>query len=125
MKVCFSSEGRNLDSQLDPRFGRCKYFVIVDTKTNDIKVVENEGLVSEHGAGVSAANLVVDEGVDVVVTRNIGPNSMKILTNAKITIYEGKADTINSNLELLKQDKLNEIKEPRKAHSGLQNRWGR
>ncbi|WP_427340573.1 NifB/NifX family molybdenum-iron cluster-binding protein [Caloranaerobacter sp. DY30410] len=125
MKVCFSSAGKNLDSQLDPRFGRCKYFIIVNIETDEFKVVENEGFVSEHGAGVSAANLVVDEGVDIVITRNIGPNSMKILTSAKISVYEGQPDTIKANLELLKQDKLNEIKEPRKSHFGLQNRWGR
>ncbi len=119
MKICFSSTGIDLESELDLRFGRCYYFLIVNTETEEIKAIENEGGISAHGAGVSAAQQVAKEDVDVVVTGNIGPNAMKILEGSDIKIFRGEADTIKSNLEKYKENRIETINSAKSAHFGL------
>ncbi len=119
MKLCFTSEDNNLKSNLDSRFGRCKYFIIVDSDSEEYNIVQNEGATSPHGAGVAAAQQVVNENVDIVVTGNIGPNSERILSSANIKILKGKPITIEENIKQYKQNKLEELTDVRKSHFGL------
>lgn len=119
MKVCFSSIGKDLGSSLDTRFGRCQHFIVVDTETGDYKVVDNDGQISPHGAGISAAQQVIKENVDVIITGNLGPNSMRLLEGSDIQLLRGKNGTIQSNLESFKDDKLEKITEAGPSHFGL------
>lgn len=118
MKIAISAKGKTNDSNLDMRFGRCKYFQIHDTEDENIKVIENKGQMSEGGAGIAAAQQVIDENVDVIITGNIGPNAFELIEKAKIKAYKCNDISINLVLEKYKNEELEEIKFAGKAHHG-------
>lgn len=118
MKICISSTGNKLDSQLDTRFGRSQYFIIMDLESTEYKSIVNEGNMSSHGAGIAAAQQVVSEEVDVVITGSAGPNSMNVLKSSSIKIYRGIGDTIEKNVQLFKENQLDELSKSEKSHTG-------
>ncbi len=92
MKIAVSSTGNDLDSIVDPRFGRCTYFVIVDVENNEIKgfeAIENQGAAAMGGAGIQAAQIVANKGAKVVISGGIGPNSFRVLSQAGIKVVTG------------------------------------
>ncbi|ATW27532.1 NifB/NifX family molybdenum-iron cluster-binding protein [Candidatus Formimonas warabiya] len=119
MKICVSGEGQEQNSKVDFRFGRCAYFVIYDSLTNQYRAVGNQGLSSPHGAGVAAAQQVIDEKVDAVVTGNMGPNAMELMKSAGIKIYEISGGTVAGAVKLCLDGKLGEITKAAPAHSGM------
>ncbi|MBK5242287.1 NifB/NifX family molybdenum-iron cluster-binding protein [Clostridium sp.] len=100
MKIAISSAGKASDDLLDTVFGRCEYFQIHDTESEDIKVIENKGKTASGGAGIVASNQLVDENVNVIITGNLGPNAFEIIEKSGIKAY--KCDSIVINLVLLK-----------------------
>jgi len=123
MKVCVSSTGKKLDAVVDQRFGRCQYFLVVDTETMKVKSISNEGTLSSGGAGIQAAQIVTKEGVDSVITGNIGPNAFQILQAAGIKVYTGVEGTIKDAIENYKKGKLRETGVANvESHSGI---WGK
>ena len=82
MKIAVSSSGNNLESKIDPRFGRCAYFVIVETENMDFEVFDNESIALGGGAGIQAAQFVASKGAKVILTGNVGPNAVKTLSAA-------------------------------------------
>ncbi len=84
MKIAISSTGPDLDSQVDPRFGRCEYFLIVELDDMSFEALDNTSAASEGGAGIQSAKLVVDKGARAVVTGSVGPNAAKILSEAPL-----------------------------------------
>ncbi len=89
MKICITSTGKNLDSPMSPRFGRCPYFLIVDTETQKVEALENKGVQATRGAGVSAAQIIANSGCEVAITGNVGPNAFYTLNAAGIKIFVG------------------------------------
>jgi len=89
MEICITATGNNLDTALDPRFGRAMYFLIVDDKGKLIKVIKNTGVQAMRGAGITAAQIVAEEKVKIVITGNIGPNASMVLSGAKIKVFIG------------------------------------
>jgi len=90
MKIAVTSSGSELISHMDPRFGRAKYFIIVDPKTLDYDVVENkQNIESAHEAGIQAANTVVDQKADVLISGNCGPKAYEVLKVAGRTVVTG------------------------------------
>jgi predicted Fe-Mo cluster-binding NifX family protein len=87
MKIAICSSGQDLDSPVNVRFGRCPYFLLVDEKNNQLEVLENIAGQAPHGAGVSAAQMVADQGVKAVLGVNFGPNAVNVLGAAGIKIY--------------------------------------
>ena len=119
MKIAITSTGKTLDSQVDPRFGRASYFIIVDTETMDFKVIENENVAAAGGAGVSSAKLVIDAGAEAVLTGNCGPNAHRVLTAAGVKLYTQLTGTVSEALELFKSGRLTEATDPNvQAHFG-------
>ena len=112
MKICISSTGPNLSDQVDARFGRCPYFLFVDSDTSKVlKSVANQSVHSMQGAGVTAAQLVANEKVDAVITGNVGPNAFNVLGMSGVKIYSGIFDmSINQALDEFKNGKLKELK---------------
>ena len=80
MKVAVSSAGKDLNSQIDPRFGRCAYFIIVDTDTMDYEVFDNKNMILGGGAGIQSAQFVASKDAKVVITGNCGPNAVRALS---------------------------------------------
>ena len=87
MKICISSSGTDLGSNVDPRFGRCPYFIVYDTDTDKFEYLENESRNAMGGAGIQAAQFVVNKGISTVISGAIGPNSFKVFNTANINIY--------------------------------------
>lgn len=120
MKICISSTGENLDAVVDQRFGRCQYFLIVDTETMKVKTISNEATLSSGGAGIQAAQIVTKEEVDTVITGNIGPNAFQILQAAGIKIYTSAEGTIKEAIENYKNGKLKETGSANvESHAGI------
>jgi len=109
MKICISATGNNLDAALDPRFGRTMYFLIVDDKGKLIKVIKNTGVQAMRGAGITAAQIVAKEKVDVVITGNIGPNASTVLGSSGIKIFLGNpAMSVRDILQEYQKGRLQE-----------------
>lgn len=89
MKIAIASSGKDLDSQVDSRFGRCPYFLIVDSETEEFEVVENIAGQAARGAGISAAQVIANKGVGAVIAGNFGPNAVNVLSASKIKIFGG------------------------------------
>lgn len=106
MKIAITSSGNTFDSFVDSRFGRCPYFIIVDTDTMQFKVINNSGAGRGGGAGVNAAQLIVDEGVEVLISGNIGPNAEQALKASNIKILTGLSGTIKEVVEKFKRGEI-------------------
>jgi len=92
MKIAVASTGQELDSNVDSRFGRCPYFVIVYVEKNEIKdheSIKNVAVNAIGGAGIQAAQTVANKGVNIIITGNIGPNAFNVLHNVGIKIITG------------------------------------
>jgi predicted Fe-Mo cluster-binding NifX family protein len=94
MKVAVTTSGRDLSSQVEPRFGRCPNFLIVDTETMEFEVVPNSAVGSAHGAGIGAAQTVASKGVGAVLTGNVGPNAYSALAALGIKVITGVSGTV-------------------------------
>jgi len=120
MKIAITSMGRTLDSEVDQRFGRAAYFLIVETETLDYSAIENESVAAAVGAGISSAKALVDAGAEAVLTGNCGPNGQRTLSAAGIKLYTGVAGTVREAVEKFKSGKLTETTGPNvQAHFGL------
>lgn len=104
MIVCITATDKHLDAPVDPTFGRARYFLVVDTDTETCDVVEN--MPSAHGAGVQAAQIMVDKLVSAVLTGNVGPNAYQGLTAAGIKVFVGAKGTARETLRAYKNGAL-------------------
>lgn len=94
MKVAVSSAGEGLDAAVDPRFGRCPYYVIVETETMQSEAVPNMSQYAPSGAGIQAAQTIANKGAKVVLTGNVGPNASQALSSAGIQVITGVTGTV-------------------------------
>jgi predicted Fe-Mo cluster-binding NifX family protein len=112
MKSCVTAMGKDLDAPIDPRFGRCQHFLIVDTESMRFEAIENPGIGARGGAGSQGAQLVLNKGVDVVLTGNVGPNAFAALQAAGIKIAIGASGTVRTALEDLKAGRVQYVNAP-------------
>ncbi len=112
MKVAVSSSGRDLSSPVEPRFGRCQYFVIVDTDSMAHEAVPNTGVGSAHGAGIEAARLVASMGVKAVLTGNVGPNAYRALSASSVEIVTGVSSTVEQAVKRYLRGELKPTRKP-------------
>jgi predicted Fe-Mo cluster-binding NifX family protein len=112
MKIAVSSTGNNVDSDVDPRFGRCLNFLIVDTDTMEVEAIGNSGARSAHGAGIGAAQKVASQEVGAVVTGHVGPNAYMALSKTGIKIYTGATGTVKNAITQFNEGKLKEAFNP-------------
>lgn len=94
MKVAISASSQGLDAPLDPRFGRSPYFVIIDTEAGTTESLTNDNVAASGGAGIQTAQLLADQGVQVVITGRVGPKAAQVLSQGEIEIYETNAGTV-------------------------------
>ncbi len=120
MKVAVTSRGTTLDDQVDPRFGRCTNFVIVETDDMTCEAVENSNAAAGGGAGIQSAQLVADKDVKVVLTGNCGPNAFRTLEAAGIEVIVGASGTVRQAVEQQKTGKLSATGGPNvESHAGM------
>jgi predicted Fe-Mo cluster-binding NifX family protein len=119
MKIAITSTGKTLESDVDPRFGRAAYFIIIDTDTMEFSAVENANVAAGGGAGVGSAKTVIDSGAQAVLTGNCGPNAERTLTAGGVKLYTGVTGTVKEAAESFKSGKLTQTSGPNvQSHFG-------
>ena len=99
MKICVTSVSDSLDAQVDQRFGRCQYFMIIDSDSMQFEPVPNLALASGSGAGIQAAQLVANKKTSVLITGNVGPKAFQALSAAGIKIITGASGKVRDVVE--------------------------
>jgi len=122
MKVAVSSSGRDLDAQIDQRFGRCAYFIIVETDDMSFEVFDNENIALGGGAGIQSAQYVASKGAKTVITGNVGPNAVRTLSAAGVEVIAGQDGSVRKAVADFKKRKLKSTTEANVAdHYGMGN----
>ena len=107
MKIAVTAKGTTLDTEVDPRFGRAAYFLIVDTETLEFEVVDNsENLNAFKGAGIQAATAVANKGAEVLLTGFCGPNAFKTLAAAGVKVANDAKGTVKEAVAAFNDGKL-------------------
>ena len=110
MRVAITSMGTSLENEVDQRFGRARYLIVVDTDTNGIEVHDNEvNLNAVQGAGIQTAQNVARLNVEAVLTGHVGPNSYRALSAAGVKAYTGLQGTVGEAIEEFKTGMLNPV----------------
>jgi len=120
MKIAITSVGAKLEDKVDPRFGRCHYFILFDTETNKFEAVENTGAQGMGGVGIQSGQLMANKGVKIVLTGSCGPNAFQTLQAAGVKVITGISGTVQEAIDKFKSGKLKTISQPNaSAHSGM------
>lgn len=110
MKIAIASSGQKLTAKVDQRFGRCPYFLIINTADQKHKVVENTATHASHGVGISAAQLVADQNIQAIIAGNFGPNAIRALRTAGIKLFTtNSSTTIEKAVNQMEKDKLKQV----------------
>jgi predicted Fe-Mo cluster-binding NifX family protein len=113
MKIALTSTGKELASEMDPRFGRAAYFIVVDPDTLEYEVVENtENVNISQGAGIQAGKIIVDKGAEVLITGFCGPKAYKVLESAGVKTIMGATGRVKDVVENYKAGKYKETDAP-------------
>jgi len=120
MKIVVSSMGKDLNSQVEPRFGRSQYFIVVDPDTMEFEVIENPNINATGGAGIQSGQMMAEKGVKVVLTGNVGPNAFQTLSAAGIQVITGVSGFIKEAIEQFKSGQLKSVSDSTvPGHFGL------
>jgi predicted Fe-Mo cluster-binding NifX family protein len=109
MKIAVSATAPHLDADLDPRFGRCQYFLIVDTESMEFEAIENLAIMAPGGAGIQAAQLIAEKGAEAVITGGCGPNAYQVLSTAGIPVFVGASGSVRDVVEAHRKGELSPI----------------
>ena len=103
MKICITSQGDSISSEVDPRFGRCQYFIIADTETEEVQTVKNSNIDSMGGAGIQSGQFISEKKIKIVLTGNVGPNAYQTLKAAGVEIITGVSGKVADAIEKYKK----------------------
>jgi predicted Fe-Mo cluster-binding NifX family protein len=125
-RIAITSTGRTVDSAMDPRFGRCAYFVVTNS-SGTVEHIPNTARALGNGAGIQAARQIVDMMVGVVVTGDVGPNAFRVLSAAGVKVFVGGAGSVQEVLDMYRQGRLRQASaSTAPGHHGMEgHRWGR
>ncbi len=119
MKLAITSTGKGLDADLDPRFGRAAYFIVIDPDTLIFEAVENrQNLNLAQGAGIQAGKTIADQKVDVLITGHCGPKAFKVLQTAGVKIMTGAHGRVKDAIEQFKVGALQPA-----AEADVEDHW--
>lgn len=107
MKVAVTSQGMDMDSDVDLRFGRAKFLIVIDSETGEFTAHDNaQSLNAVQGAGIQAAQKVVSLGVAAVITGNVGPKAFAALQAGEVRPYIGATGSVHDTMEQFKEGRL-------------------
>ena len=125
MKVAISTTSGGLEDKVSEVFGRAESFTIMEVENREIKnveVVKNEFAEKEGGVGVSVSQFLVDKGVEVVLTENIGPNALTVLNSAGVKVYRAGGLSVKEAIEKFLKGELEQITSPSEPMLGKQKK---
>jgi predicted Fe-Mo cluster-binding NifX family protein len=126
MKIAVSAIAPGLDAEVDPRFGRCQYFIIIDPQSMEFEALDNSNAMAAGGAGISTAQMIVSKGAEVVLTGNCGPNAYQTLSAAGIQVITGVSGSIKDAIEAFKAGRFQSSSQPSVGnHYGMGMGMGR
>jgi predicted Fe-Mo cluster-binding NifX family protein len=112
MKVAVTAQDKELSSEIDLRFGRTKWLIVVDIVTGDYEAHDNiVNLNAVQGAGIQTGQNIANLGVGAVITGNVGPNAFKTLNAAKVKIFLAEKQTVKDAIDSFKSGRLKEIEQ--------------
>ena len=112
MKLAICAKGEGLKAEVDPRFGRCPYFVVVDTEKKEVvESLINRNAEAAGGAGPQAAQLLAGRDIEAVVLGNVGPNAVEALRAADIKAYSGVTGTVEDAVDKFLEGSLKPVSE--------------
>lgn len=106
MKIAISVSGKELSSNIDPRFGRSRGFLLVDSEADGFEYLANPNIDVSGGVGIQTAQMVVDRGAEAVITGNVGPNAYRVLETAGLKVFTGASGSAENALADYKSGKL-------------------
>lgn len=120
MKICITAKEASLDSEVDPRFGRCSYFIFVEIGKLGFEISANNNSNESGGAGIQSGQLISEKGAEVVITGNVGPNAYDTLNAAGIKIITGASGIVKDVITRYKKGELKPVEKPTVAsHFGM------
>jgi len=112
MKIAVTAQGKELDSQIDQRFGRAKWIIVVDSETGDFAAHDNVvNLNAVQGAGIQTGQNIANLGVEAVITGNVGPNAFKTLNAANVKMFLAEKQTVQNAIDSFKAGKIKEVEQ--------------
>ena len=119
MKVAVTSQGKDISGEVDPRFGRARWFIVVDIETGKFQAHDNTvNLNAVQGAGIQTGQNISKLNVDAVITGNVGPNAFKTLSAAKVKVFLADKQTVQQAIDLFKEGKLKEV-----GQANVESHW--
>ena len=113
MKIAVTSQGNDMSSTVDPRFGRARRFIVVDLHSGAFEAVDNETNTNAmQGAGIQAASTVRRSGASAVLTGHCGPKACQSLQAAGIRVYTGASGTVAEAVDRFRNKELGEAQGP-------------
>ena len=122
MKIAIPAGDKNIESKVNPTFGRTEYFAIVDDETMEYEFFVNSAASSQGGAGIKAAEAIVKEGIGAVITYRLGENAASVLLSADVKIIKAVDGSI---LEVVNKYKNGELSLLDSIHPGYHNHGGK
>ena len=119
MKIAVTATGPDLEAKVDPRFGRCQYFLCVDTDDMSFEAVENSNISLGSGAGIQSAQVMAERGIQCVLTGNCGPNAFQVLSAAGIKVVTGVSGKVQDAVRDYKAGKYHASSQP-----NVSGHWG-
>jgi len=121
MKIAIPVEDKSLQSKVCISFGRTPYFLIYDTDSKESSFIDNSAVASQGGAGIKAAQAIVDAGAGALITPRCGENAAEVFNAADVKLYKTKNDIVIDNIEAFSNGSLKELTE---IHVGFHNHGG-
>jgi predicted Fe-Mo cluster-binding NifX family protein len=112
MKIALSATAPSLDAEVDPRFGRCQYFLIIDPQSMEFEALDNSNAMASGGAGISAAQMIANKGVEAVLTGNCGPNAYRTLSAVGVQVITGVSGSIKDVVGAFKAGRFQSSAQP-------------
>lgn len=121
MKIAIPAEKKSDDTKICISFGRTPYFLIFDTDTKEKSFLENTAATSQGGAGIKAAQSIIDNGAKAVLTPRCGENAANVFKVANVKLYKTKNDSMDENIEAFLNDGLEVLSD---VHPGFHGKHG-
>ncbi len=106
MKIAIPVNVKDIESSVCESFGRAPYFLIYDTETKEGTTIDNGAAESTGGAGIKAAQIILDQGIEALLTPRLGTNAADVLKSAKVAIYKTMPGSVKDNIDAFVAEKL-------------------